>query len=262
MNIYCSQPEFKDWLPILKKWRIIIVDDIVSFIQNSNGEIVLLLNYKDIELVCNSLNLKNYPNVYCSNYDVINILNNKVQFHNFMIDNGFNLVPNIYKINNKSIMDIKFPCIFKLIETFGGNGSKVCHNNNDLMNCDVADKNYFVQEYIVGKHERTLHLFVKHGKIMWSKCYEMEMDSEYHIQRGKMKQYKVVKFNCDVFKDIFKVLKYTGFACVDFKILNGEIKIFEINPRLGGSLVHGNDFRELIDFIRYGIKNDFIRHGI
>lgn len=48
-------------------------------------------------------------------------------------------------------------------------------------------------------------------------------------------------------KRIFKEINYTGMACVDFKIANGELKIFEINSRFGGTIVRNNLVGPMID---------------
>ena len=40
-----------------------------------------------------------------------------------------------------------------------------------------------------------------------------------------------------IFCDILTYLKYEGIACFDYKVTsNGELKIFELNPRFGSSL--------------------------
>ena len=46
----------------------------------------------------------------------------------------------------------------------------------------------------------------------------------------------------EIFKDIFKMLNYSGFACVDFTIVNEIPYIFEINPRPGGSLIRNETY--------------------
>jgi predicted ATP-grasp superfamily ATP-dependent carboligase len=66
-----------------------------------------------------------------------------------------------------------------------------------------------------------------------------------------IKYKKIDNFDWTPFEKIFTKLKYTGFACIDFKMINSKIKIFEINPRLGGTIVHDpEDFSTLIELIR------------
>jgi glutathione synthase/RimK-type ligase-like ATP-grasp enzyme len=138
--------------------------------------------------------------------------------------------------------------------TFGGKESTICKNSHDLRKCEKNTNEYFVQEFIMELKERSTHLFILNGIIKWGICYEIKHHARYHIQKGRMEKYKkITDFNFNVFQDIFIKLNYTGFACIDFKIINGKIKIFEINPRLGGTLVHGNNFEELITYISKNI---------
>jgi len=45
-------------------------------------------------------------------------------------------------------------------------------------------------------------------------------------------------------------LEYNGFACADFIVENGEIIIFEINPRIGGSLIQNREkLNEFLDIL-------------
>jgi len=74
-----------------------------------------------------------------------------------------------------------------------------------------------------------------------------------YIQKGKMSNYvKVIDnridFCMDIFSKIFTKLNYTGFACADFKLYDDNLKIFEINPRLGGTIINDRlDFVELMN---------------
>lgn len=48
--------------------------------------------------------------------------------------------------------------------------------------------------------------------------------------------------NDNIFNKIFKKLDYSGFACANFIINSNKILIFEINPRIGGSLIHNKEY--------------------
>ncbi len=74
------------------------------------------------------------------------------------------------------------------------------------------------------------------------------------IKRGAIKNYKIINnldnVNDSIFDNIFKKLNYNGFATADFTISDNIIKIFEINPRPGGSLVLNKDvFKSFIEII-------------
>jgi len=254
--IFCCEPEFDDWFPIIQNLNIPIINNITQTIILNPNTIIIPLKFSQIKLITSILNLDNYPKVLCpKNYDTIDILNNKINFYYFMINNNFeNLIPITYKINNEIIQQISYPCIFKLAITFGGKDSTICKNPRDLKQCEKNKNDYFIQEFIMGSSERSAHLFIRNGIIKWAKCYELKHHNNFYIHKGRMEKYKKISdFDFNLFKDIFMRLDYTGFACIDFKIINGNIKIFEINPRLGGTLVHDEDFKELITYINENV---------
>ena len=176
--------------------------------------------------------------------------------------------PKLYSLKNnkkKIIEPIKYPCIFKLAKTYSGMGSHIINNKKELLECEENHKTHqsFVQEYIYDKDklEYAAHMFIVNGNIKWGVVYKMIHPSKLFIQRGKMDEYeKIDNFDFSTFEKIFQVIKYTGFVCIDFKIIgdNGNIKIFEINPRLGGTLVNNiDDFNSLTKYVSeyYSQKN-------
>jgi carbamoylphosphate synthase large subunit len=58
-----------------------------------------------------------------------------------------------------------------------------------------------------------------------------------------------------VFKDIIKHLHYSGPCNIDFKLINGHPRIFEINPRLGGSLMVSDNVQTLTKVLNIIIRN-------
>ncbi len=254
MNIYFCEPKFEDWLKVIQNLNMPILQnkDIINTIQNNNNAIVIPLTFTQVKLITTSLNLNDYPKVLCpKNYKTVKILNNKIKFYKFMVKNNFqNLIPITYKINDKLIQKISYPCIFKLATTYGAKYSTICKNKQTLKQCENTKYSHFVQELIIGKIERSVHLLIINGVIKWGVCYEIENNKKNHIQVGRMEKYKKIKnFDFNIFQDIFIKLDYNGFACIDFKVINDKIKIFEINPRLGGTLVNDKDFTKLIKYI-------------
>jgi carbamoylphosphate synthase large subunit len=56
-------------------------------------------------------------------------------------------------------------------------------------------------------------------------------------------------------KNVIKHLNYSGPCNIDFKLINGIPKIFEINPRLGGSLMVEENLPVLAKILEIVIKN-------
>jgi carbamoylphosphate synthase large subunit len=161
----------------------------------------------------------------------------------------------MYQINKKQLTEIVYPCIFKLAITYNGNGSYICNNKLQLQELELRNRNYFIQEFISGKIEYAGHFFVLNGNIKYSTCYQATYNSHDYIQTHRIKNYKKIpNFNFTSISQIFTILNYTGFACIDFKIVDDKIKIFEINPRMGGSIVHDKeDFHNIILSMKYSI---------
>jgi predicted ATP-grasp superfamily ATP-dependent carboligase len=168
------------------------------------------------------------------------ILNDKLLFANYVATKGLqHLVPKLYTPE-----DAEFPCISKKRIGCGGSGSTIYHNKKELDRFRSTSE-YIFQEYIHGSDEYSAHGFVLDGILKWVTYYHIKYIQPFHIHRTRMSQYDVVML--DYRKEIQELLVgYTGFICVDFKIDVEGIKIFEINPRFGGTIVHSDDFVKLV----------------
>lgn len=184
-----------------------------------------------------------------NNKEHIDIFNQKCLFAQFLINNELlNLIPKTYAVNcsNKILHydNIQFPCIIKKNISEGGAHVVIVHNQKMLEICEKKYSDYIIQEFIINedKTEYTCNFYIDKGEIITSVYYKDNSVREtlFHIQHGglcnKKKMNDMNKYNND-FEKIFKKLNYTGFACIDFTLIDNKIKIFEINPRLGGTLV-------------------------
>ena len=242
------------------------INIVKQYIINNNIDIIIaLIKQQNFFIIDNYDILKQYTKYifYNNSKDTINLLNDKFKFNTFMKNNKMaDYLPITYIscVNNKQLMHCKynFPCIYKLCISSGGALSYVIESKTELCKTllDIKSTNYFIQEYISGAHEYSGHLYVHEGIIKFSKFYHSFNDKKNYIQRGKMVKYNAIDtpsyFN--IFEDIFKTLNYTGFACIDYKLdnkinnkINNKIKIFEINPRPGATIVSNvEDFNDMI----------------
>ena len=108
-------------------------------------------------------------------------------------------------------------------------------NKNDFVN-------KIVQEYIENKIEYCAHVVSKNGQIMKCITYAYTFDDMQHIKSFPKNTKNMSKIELDnkyvkQLELFFLSCKYTGISNTDFIICDEQIKVFEINPRLGGSLV-------------------------
>ena len=168
---------------------------------------------------------------------------NKYLFHLFAIDKGFTeFMPQIYlaQIGEQLTVHhpIEYPCIIKPTVGRGGVGIKIINSADELTE---LDQDYLIEEYIKGEDEYVTHYEVQQGKIIWAITFTRAYP-EMNIKKGSIADFKVIKVKKEPFDRIFRAMNYTGFACANYK-KTPCIKIFEINPRIGGSLVkYINDY--------------------
>ena len=115
--------------------------------------------------------------------------------------------------------------------------------------------NYVVQEYIHDYVEYTTHIIARNGIIIYHLTYQITFMTDEYIKGGINTTNSIIKINLDKqYLDILQMfllpIKYDGICCVNFKIVNNKIYIFEINPRLGGTLLlHKNDMIEFLQVL-------------
>ena len=104
----------------------------------------------------------------------------------------------------------------------------------------LASEEYFSQEYIKGNKEYSFHSVMINGKIEAFHCMEFVFDTEFPINYKSNLLYKrkidIDKDKVILFEKILAQIDYSGISCLDFKIYQNQIYIFELNPRMGYNL--------------------------
>lgn len=200
----------------------------------SQSDLVIPLTIEDARVLASSRELVKNKLLQSSSVDTINICDDKFLFIETLTQKGFgNLIP---KIGD----NLRYPFLLKKRVTLGGDSSYLITDDNtrqqyvDL----ISSEDYFCQEIIEGANECATHILFKDGKIIDSLTVEYTFYNERPIN-GKEDFIcsKIVKcVHLHLFTAILKALEYEGICCFDYKIVDGQPKIFEINPRLGGSL--------------------------
>jgi len=264
MNILFGLPIWSDWKNVLSKLPYTVyfdefkdIDAVLKCIKDNKIDIIIPCRYKQMFFVIDNMEkLKEQVKHILCNKDkkTITTLDNKNLFCKYMNKNGLSkYIPKVFVSGDDKMRTIYekpvFPCIFKLQQSAAAVGSFIIKSKSDLVKA-YEMKNYLIQEYIASPNEFSGHFFVVDGEIKCFIFYMLTNKEKNYIQYGKLTTYvRIIDPICiDTFTEIFKKLKYSGFACIDFRINDAGVpKIFEINPRLGGTLV--NNATDLADII-------------
>ncbi len=134
----------------------------------------------------------------------------------------------------------KLPLMLKV--KVGGDG-KGCHlilseEDQDRHANKLDSPDYFIQQMIPGRREYATHMLMSNGRLQAALGVEYEFDKPYPI-KGQDKPV-AVRLQRDPFLDDWVRLlarhRYEGLCCVNYKILEGQPLLLELNPRFGGSL--------------------------
>lgn len=261
MNILFGEPQWEDWIDSINSlsYKVFFndlnnINIIINLIIKHKINILVPCTFNQMFFIINNHDIlsQHVKHIMCgNNIKAIKLLNNKIDFSVFMEENKFNeYIPTTFWRKQRKIQvkcqPLRYPCIFKFAEKYGGDGAMVIKSVYDIHLIYENYDNYIIQEYISSSNEYSGNFYIANDIIKYAIFYMMTNNNKYHIQCGKMEKYTKIKDNgldfcLDIFTEIFKKLNYNGCACVDFKIYNNKLKIFEINPRFGGTLINNKD---------------------
>jgi carbamoylphosphate synthase large subunit len=157
----------------------------------------------------------------------------------------------------------EFPCLIKRENLNAGEGIYWVENFNELNRIKLdpifSGQSYFFEEHIPGEEEFVAHIVAKNGDILLihTFCYFMENENSIRVPGNPQKivSVELAPHLQAIFGSVIKAFDYSGPGCINFKIYNGVPKIFEINPRMGGSLMMSHNVPYLIDVLEAIIEN-------
>lgn len=167
--------------------------------------------------------------------NAFDICNDKMKFHQFMTQAGMAEYTPAIDVDNSI-----FPFVMKKRIDEGGLESHIINQYEDLLKIEPSedDSEYFREELLLNQREYATHVLIRDGKIkaLLNICYLFEED---RYIKGKDKYMCKYVCSCPHQATIEKILNKIGFeglCCINYKEKDGQMKIFEINPRFGGSL--------------------------
>jgi hypothetical protein len=200
----------------------------------SDFDMVVPLTISDLEICMDRRSEMPNNRIPIPCQESFNICNDKRLFNDFMLSHNLSdYVPG-------ELMAEQFPFMLKKITDEGGANTFIIENTRDL---DVYKEQYdslefFTQNIIPGKKEYALHVVMKEGKIVNALNIVYRFKKDCYVKGKDHYIYRAVCSNkhLDIFEQILREMKYEGLCCINYKDQNGLPKIFEINPRFGGSL--------------------------
>lgn len=145
-------------------------------------------------------------------------------------------------ITPKTNEDLRYPYILK--KKIGAWGEEIsvisdsCSERSHVKQIESED--YFRQEYIEGHDEYTTHIIINDGTIVFARTIKFTFAEMYFVKGKHFKETRreVVDHGHlnNLFQKILNKIDYQGTCCFNYKIVEGTVKLFEINPRFGGSM--------------------------
>jgi len=173
----------------------------------------------------------------------LRILNDKREFQSYIEDNGLErYCPRCYA----SPEDATFPCVVKRLNLSGSVGIEVAASRShldDILRLPVfSGRPYLLQALVSGELEYATFCVADHGRIAWHWTFVSTMSGPAVVKTEENdKDRRTIEAAPEVLRQIEAVLRplaYLGPCIVNYKMkANGDVQIFEVNPRFGGSLL-------------------------
>ncbi len=185
----------------------------------------------------------------------LDALGNKKSFAAYMAAGGLaDFCPKVFAADEEA----GFPCVIKRADLGAGWGIAIARSPEDLARLrqatDWRGKDCVVQAFVPGAIEHVTHCVCRDGVILWHCSFACEMQHPEQIRSGMEDQTITPAVATprvlDQIGRVLAPLGYSGPCCVDYKLSPaGDIVIFEINPRFGGTLMmpqHADRLREAL----------------
>jgi glutathione synthase/RimK-type ligase-like ATP-grasp enzyme len=239
---------FNSWIPYIEK-----LNDKQNIIARRLDTVDIDELVKQVDYVI-PMSLREYnivrkfdKKVLFPNLETFELFNNKVMFTKFMLDNFPNNIPETYVLDKKEILqpqDKTKIFVTKSDKSVSGSGVFLSHGYDSAIT-----KKHVVQEYIDSEYEYSAYLLVIDGKIINYKVLRQKYKGPVIKRKNFGEECEIVEsFDLELFNKILSKVNYVGPVNFDFKIKDNVIKIFEANPRFGGSVVVKDFVYDLICF--------------
>ena len=170
-------------------------------------------------------------------------LEDKAKFAVYMAANSFgDYCPRTYAGRQEAV----FPCMLKRTDLSASLGVAIAqsakHLDELLQTRTFQGHRYLLQALVQGNIEYATYCVCKNGRVLWSCSFATDTGSPIAIKReDNAVRRQAIATPEPVLRQIEAVLlplAFSGPCNVDYKLsADGRMQIFEINPRLGGTLM-------------------------
>ena len=153
---------------------------------------------------------------------------------------------------------LRFPCVVKHAGLNAGRGAVVAHNEPEFTRAftapDLLGQPKTVQAAVPGDSEWVTHAVMRDGQLLWHASFEYRMPPGIVIRRPELPtpmslrptRRPVLAF----LRELGAQLRYDGPLNLDYRLTGGRLSVFEVNPRLGGSLMRPEHVEHLAAALR------------
>lgn len=195
--------------------------------------------------------------------DALQILSDKANFSTYVTERG--LTSHVPKTFSASAP--QFPCVLKRLDLNSGRGVAIVRNAAELAallhETPWVGHPYLLQEVIEGTADYVTHAVCRSGEILWHRSYRYELNACDPIQRpgnfGKTSRIDAKAEVLQVVSSLLEPIGYDGPLAVDYRFTtDGTLKILEVNPRFGGSLMWLENQEDLAGALSTIIENAYL----
>ena len=144
-----------------------------------------------------------------------------------------------------TLKQVEYPCVIKPSMSSGCVGVAVIESEEALLEALeshwLAGEDVVIEALVPGDREQVTHAMCADGKVLWECSFDKprclyptvapaDLPSEIRLVATSPRVRALLR-------ELVADLGYSGPLCADYRICDGVPKIFEINPRFGGSLM-------------------------
>lgn len=157
-----------------------------------------------------------------------------------------------------SAAEAQFPCVVKRVNLNAGKGVEIAataeHLGELLRTKPWKGFPLLLQAYEPQPHEYVTHAVCRDGRIVLHRTYRFTLKPDVRIRRPgstrSCERWSPSPQQLETLESFLRPLRYNGPCNFDYGIRpDGTVCVFEINPRLGGSLMARVNVREFADLL-------------